>query len=616
MYRLSKFLVPGAALILALTALVLSAIAFTSQAQDSLQPAAATIPGTISYQGFLTDDLGDPVDGPVNLQFDLFKDSSGGISLWTETHNAVQVDQGYFAVQLGSITPLSAADFALPVGSSNLYIQVSILPVGGGQIALPRQPLASAPYAFLAEQAAAAPWSGISGLPAGFADNLDDVEFDNLITVAKSGGQFDSIQAAVDSITDAASDNRYQIWVAPGRYHEQVLLKPFVYLTGAGRWLTIIESDVSNLDIYPPTEATLQVTDYANVSDLTVINNGEGYRNVAILVQGGAVQNLLNDLVVVANGPGFINYGTLITGVDTKVTLEDVNSRASSADMANIGLEITGGAEAVVQDGLFGADNGDWAIGIVGREAETRLDLFDVTAQASDTANGAIGLNLSEGAIANAHGGWFKASNAITETRGIAVWPSSAMEGWDVYAIGLDGPTWNHGLSNVGGLAMLHSGSYFAFGGVESLSILNSEGGTLEATGIFASAESASDRNDGLRNELGAASTVTGGFFRGRGGLDNRGLANYNLDSFMDLNQITAYGEGGAVNFGISNEDQGYVSITASKLWGNTNALLSEGSTTRLHLSRLFGGPVGGAGDNLCLAITYSGAFYPDTCPN
>ena len=40
--------------------------------------APATVPEIVKLQGFLTDDLGDPIDGLVNMEFDLFDAQSMG----------------------------------------------------------------------------------------------------------------------------------------------------------------------------------------------------------------------------------------------------------------------------------------------------------------------------------------------------------------------------------------------------------------------------------------------------------------------------------------------------------------------------------------------------------
>ncbi len=142
---------------------------FIFGAMTALADPGAQAPTLISYQGFLTVSDGNPMTGTVTLQFDLYDSETGGTPLWTETQAGVTVSDGYFAVMLGSVTPLSASDFS----GSERWLKVTV-----DGTAMPRQRFASVPYALQAENAATSasvPWSGITGIPAGFADGVDDV---------------------------------------------------------------------------------------------------------------------------------------------------------------------------------------------------------------------------------------------------------------------------------------------------------------------------------------------------------------------------------------------------------------------------------------------------------
>src|SRR6478736_7782863 len=53
-------------------------------------------------------------------------------------------------------------------------------------------------------------------------------------------GQFASVKAAVDSITDASSSNVYKVCVGPGEYLEDAIqMKPHVWVEGSGDATTL-----------------------------------------------------------------------------------------------------------------------------------------------------------------------------------------------------------------------------------------------------------------------------------------------------------------------------------------------------------------------------------------
>lgn len=90
--------------------------------------------------------------------------------------------------------------------------------------------------------------------------------YHNVIVIAKSGGDFVSVQKALDSITDNSPSNRYLIWVAPGIYTETVTMKPYVDIEGAGEMSTRIV----NSGAAPPYGPTLVGASNAELRYLTV----------------------------------------------------------------------------------------------------------------------------------------------------------------------------------------------------------------------------------------------------------------------------------------------------------------------------------------------------------
>jgi len=106
----------------------------------------AQIPTVISYQGFLTDAGGAPVDGTVSIVFSIYAASSGGSALWTETHGVVFVDEGLFNVLLGAEgSPLAPTDL-----NGERYLGIK---VGSDPEMRPRQRIASVAYALRSDEA-------------------------------------------------------------------------------------------------------------------------------------------------------------------------------------------------------------------------------------------------------------------------------------------------------------------------------------------------------------------------------------------------------------------------------------------------------------------------------
>lgn len=67
-----------------------------------------------------------------------------------------------------------------------------------------------------------------------------------LVTVGKSNADYTTIQAAINSITDAAEAKPYTVLVAPGKYAEQVTAKDYVMIIGTDPLSTIICPDASS----------------------------------------------------------------------------------------------------------------------------------------------------------------------------------------------------------------------------------------------------------------------------------------------------------------------------------------------------------------------------------
>jgi len=103
---------------------------------------SAEVPQLINYQGYLTDDTGEPVDDAILINFKLYGSMTGDDSLWWSGYQTVLVDNGSFNYQLGSNNPIPA-DFFGPGSTPFLGIKISTDPE-----ITPRTPITSSAFSW------------------------------------------------------------------------------------------------------------------------------------------------------------------------------------------------------------------------------------------------------------------------------------------------------------------------------------------------------------------------------------------------------------------------------------------------------------------------------------
>ncbi len=102
----------------------------------------------------------------------------------------------------------------------------------------------------------------------------------NVITVAKSGGDFDNPLDAVNSIGDASRKNPYIVSIAPGVYNlgsTPLYMQSHVSLVGSGQKATYIVGAVDSAAILPDQgPGLINGADASEIRQLTVINKYDG----------------------------------------------------------------------------------------------------------------------------------------------------------------------------------------------------------------------------------------------------------------------------------------------------------------------------------------------------
>lgn len=180
----------------------------------------------------------------------------------------------------------------------------------------------------------------LDGLPAGaFAASVD-----NLIRVGKTEGDFTSIQAAIDSIADAADDNWYVIIVGPGIFNESITLKSYVSLIGYGDFETVILNEGAG-DRTTVTGASLSF-----ISDMGITaKSTDGGTATGFLRSGGGLplSRLTRVRIIAQSTSGGVTRGIHVTG-NTSVNLVDSTVFPQNAG-TNIGVMLENDGRASIE---------------------------------------------------------------------------------------------------------------------------------------------------------------------------------------------------------------------------------------------------------------------------
>lgn len=177
--------------------------------------------------------------------------------------------------------------------------------------------------------------------------NVNATASSQLVRVAPSGGDYDNIIDALNSITGASQNKPYVVQVAPGQYYlsgQQVNLKPFVSLIGTSPESTIIQSAVGGENREQDC-AVIVVPKNAKVSNLTVRNfhNDEtsvhcgiavtdGYAISAKENYAGFLENSVENVHVLLKGQSKQSVGVLF--LNNRASVEEVSINVVSADRA------------------------------------------------------------------------------------------------------------------------------------------------------------------------------------------------------------------------------------------------------------------------------------------
>jgi pectin methylesterase-like acyl-CoA thioesterase len=134
-------------------------------------------------------------------------------------------------------------------------------------------------------------------------------KYSNTVVVAKNGGDYTSIQEAINSVTPAV-DNGYLIKVMPGVYSENVTMKSYIALQGAGADVTTVQditlTSLSGISINGFTTGSI----YDNASSPLIGSNKTGS-----ITSEASYPTIIDNIVsggIALNGSGGIVKGNTI----------------------------------------------------------------------------------------------------------------------------------------------------------------------------------------------------------------------------------------------------------------------------------------------------------------
>jgi len=151
------------------------------------------------------------------------------------------------------------------------------------------------------------------------------------VTVAKAGGDYTTIQGAINSISDNATAKRYVVLIYPGVYTENVVMEEYVSLVGFDHETTEITSASGTTVTAPPN------TSDASISNLTLTSTPTVDGGIVLLMTAGELDVY----------DSYIKQTSATAGVEGK--LIDLNAGELKLDHCYLNYDLDGSAAPSAQ---------------------------------------------------------------------------------------------------------------------------------------------------------------------------------------------------------------------------------------------------------------------------
>ncbi|MBN2542758.1 right-handed parallel beta-helix repeat-containing protein [bacterium] len=312
----------------------------------------AQIPGSMEYQGKLTDADGVGITDTLPMTFRIYNAATGGAALWTESYtspNLVPVIKGLFDVELGSINPLN-----LPFDGP-YWLQIIV----DGDSLAPRVELTTSPYAFRARVADSIAGGG------GSADN-DWTRTGNIVSTFNNTDSVGIGTTTPNAKVEIANSTGDALWI--NSPHEDGIYIGYPWVNG----MVIGWTGEDAIEIWEPGANGIEMIGGRNSERGIYIhgcNPGDPDTGIVVRNTGDLAAYFEDDIVVT----GVIQAETLFSPIDTIYA----NSKLWTDELITDSVEATGNVFKVrdalwVQDSLYfagawrktwpagGGDDGDW----------------------------------------------------------------------------------------------------------------------------------------------------------------------------------------------------------------------------------------------------------------
>jgi hypothetical protein len=454
------------------------------------------VPQQISFQGYLTDDLGNPVsDNDYGMVFSIYAAAEGGSAMWWE-EQTVALTNGVFNVQIGQDP--AGNPFPQDLFDAQRWLGVT---VGADAEMSPRQPLTSVPFAIQAGGT--------------FAGAVTDIMLaDDAVTETKvaagaitadkiAGGTGSGVDADLLDGMDAASfapsvhthEDQYY-----SKAHVNALEERIEALEAKLQYLTVVAETVNGMPgpHVMITGANFHVRSGSGITNGTVLGLGNLIVGYNELRETGNVRTGSHNIVV-GREHNYSSYGGVAAGIHHTIS-------AGYSSVSGGGYNTASGLWASVSGGANNYAYGDYSSVSGGRSNQSHGDYSSVSGGRENQA-------LADGDYASVSGGY--TNNASGDYASVSGGYSNNASGSFASVSGGYGNSAGNGYASVsGGYNNAASGSASSVSGGSNNTASNyyssvSGGDGNEATNNFSSVSGGKDNT-----ASGLYSSVSGGASR------------------------------------------------------------------------------------------------------